>query len=109
MQVMSPGGKVVRASHTGPYEESGAAHEAINRYIMVLKMEFAGAPWEVYITDPSEEPDPQKWETIIYYPVTIKLQDNDRHIRPVQHPEKPHRHARLTAAGCAVGRKPCSG
>jgi effector-binding domain-containing protein len=69
MQVMSPGGKVVRASHTGPYEESGAAHEAINRYIMVLKMEFAGAPWEVYITDPSEEPDPQKWETIIYYPV----------------------------------------
>lgn len=66
---MSPGGKVVKASHFGPYEDVGPVHDAINKYIEVLKLEYAGAPWEVYVTDPMQEPDTAKWETVVYYPV----------------------------------------
>lgn len=69
MSVNSPGGKVVKAAHFGPYGNSYKTHEAINQYIMVMKMDYAGPPWEVYVTDPMQEPDSSKWETIIYYPV----------------------------------------
>ena len=69
MATMSPGGKVVKATHWGAYDKVGPAHDALHQYINVMKMEFAGAPWEVYVTDPMQEPDTLKWETIIYYPV----------------------------------------
>jgi AraC family transcriptional regulator len=29
----------------------------------------AGAPWETYLTDPGERPDPATWETEIVQPV----------------------------------------
>lgn len=67
--VMSPGGKVVRTVHWGAYEDIGPAHDAAAKYIEVLKLEMAGAPWEVYITDPTQEPDTTKWETVVYYPI----------------------------------------
>lgn len=67
--VMSPGGKAVRAVHRGAYEDIGPAHEAIAKYIEVLELEMTGSPWEVYITDPSQEPDTAKWETVVYYPI----------------------------------------
>ena len=56
MATMSPGGKVVKATHWGDYSAVGPVHDAINQYIKVMKLEFAGAPWEVYVTDPTEEP-----------------------------------------------------
>jgi effector-binding domain-containing protein len=65
----SPGGKAVKAAYFGPYEDIAPVYEALEQYITVMKMEFNGAPWEVYITDPSEEPDPMKWETIVYFPI----------------------------------------
>jgi effector-binding domain-containing protein len=69
MAVQTPGGKVVKASHYGAYDKSYIVHEALNKYIMVLKMEYAGAPWEVYVTNPIDEPDTSKWETIVCYPI----------------------------------------
>ena len=32
-------------------------------------LEGAGAPWEVYVTDPGAEPDQSKWRTEIFFPV----------------------------------------
>ena len=29
----------------------------------------AGAPWESYITDPTEHPDPKDWKTEVCWPV----------------------------------------
>ncbi|MDT8393533.1 MAG: GyrI-like domain-containing protein [Bacteroidales bacterium] len=69
MSVMSPGGKVVKAVHRGAYEDVGKVHDAIAQYMSVLGLESAGAPWEAYITDPAQEPDTSKWETIVYYPI----------------------------------------
>jgi len=65
----TPGGKAVKALHFGPYEEVAPVYEALEQYIKVMKMEFAGPPWEVYITDPNEEPNPEKWETMVYFPI----------------------------------------
>ena len=65
----TPGGKAVKALHFGRYEDVAPVYEALEQYIKVMKMEIAGPPWEAYITDPSQEPDPQKWETLVYYPI----------------------------------------
>jgi effector-binding domain-containing protein len=29
----------------------------------------ASTMWEVYLTDPEEEPDPARWRTEVYWPV----------------------------------------
>ena len=63
------GGKTLMASQFGPYESSGDAHNAIDKYMKEKNISCTGAPWEVYITDPMKEPDTAKWETQIYYPV----------------------------------------
>jgi effector-binding domain-containing protein len=67
--VQSPGGKAVRATHWGAYEKIGPAHEALQQYIDVLDLELIGTPWESYITNPTQEPDTARWETIVYYPI----------------------------------------
>jgi effector-binding domain-containing protein len=62
-------GPVLKVVYYGPYEGSSAAHEAIDVYAKENGMEVIGAPWEVYVTDPSQEPDSSKWVTEIYYPI----------------------------------------
>ena len=69
MATKTPGGKVVKAVYYGPYEETAKVYNALEQYMNVLKIEKAGPPWEVYVTDPMQEPDPAKRETIIYFPV----------------------------------------
>jgi effector-binding domain-containing protein/ribosome-associated toxin RatA of RatAB toxin-antitoxin module len=63
-----PAGKAVYAKHFGSYD-SGETHFAIENYVMAndidCNMNFI---WEVYITDPMNEPDTTKWQTDIYYP-----------------------------------------
>jgi len=62
-----PEGKVITAPYYGSYERSGDLHNAIQKYLEVMKIDYIGAPWEVYITDPSTEPDTNKWLTLVYY------------------------------------------
>jgi len=62
-------GNVVLAHHYGPYEATEASHGSIDKYVTENKKTVIGAPWEVYVTDPSTEPDQSKWYTQIYYPV----------------------------------------
>jgi len=63
------GGNTVMVSYFGAYENSGMAHDAIDRYLKEKNKKCVGAPWEIYVTDPENEPDTAKWETQIYYPV----------------------------------------
>ncbi len=64
-----PACKVVAALHTGPYESLGPVYEAIQKYIDEKGLKISGAVWEVYLTDPNAEPDPNKYQTQIYFPV----------------------------------------
>ncbi len=65
----SYGGKVLKVVFTGPYNETERAHISISKYAEDNGIEITGPPWEVYVTDPTEEEDPSKWITEVYYPV----------------------------------------
>lgn len=61
---------VISTLHVGPYEAIGAAYTAMGEWISSHSAVVSGAPWEVYLTDPEQEPAPAKWQTMIYYPVS---------------------------------------
>lgn len=63
------GGQAVKADYYGPYEGTGAAHEAIDKWMKANGKTEAGAPWEVYVTDPKAEKDTMKWLTEVIYPI----------------------------------------
>ena len=64
-----PCGKAATVTHTGHYEQLRHTWEALTGWMKSEGLEPAGAPWEVYVTDPGAEPDPSKWRTDIFFPV----------------------------------------
>lgn len=64
-----PGGLAAVTTHRGPYDDLGAAHAALDRWIDASDFESAGARWELYLTDPGEVPDPADWLTKVCWPV----------------------------------------
>lgn len=68
-----PAGKYLTARHTGPYNDLPKSHMSMDGYakkhglkegtVKGEKGEKFGTRAEVYITDPTEEKDPSKWET----------------------------------------------
>lgn len=68
-----PAGNVVVAHFYGPYNMMSQGYEAIREWIKVNKKEQAGAPYEIYVTDPIDKNgkplDPYKVQTDIVFPV----------------------------------------
>ena len=77
-----PGGRYAVLRHTGPYDGLVASNAALQQWAAEHGIEFdASAAGEVstwrgraehYLTDPSQEPDPAKWETDVAYLTTQK-------------------------------------
>jgi AraC family transcriptional regulator len=65
-----PGGLTAVAVHAGPYDQLSETYAALERWIEANGLRIAGAPWESYITDPMDHPDPADWRTEVYWPVT---------------------------------------
>jgi AraC family transcriptional regulator len=65
-----PAGPVALGVHAGPYDDLADTHAAIDRWIESNGYRPAGAPWEWYVTDPGEHPDPADWRTEVYWPIT---------------------------------------
>jgi AraC family transcriptional regulator len=63
------GGPVAFAVHSGPYELLPETNAAIERWVEANGYEVAGAPWESYVTDPAQHPDPKDWKTEVYWPL----------------------------------------
>ena len=61
--------KVVAGIHYGPYENTMYMYQAIMKYMKDNNLEEAGGPIEIYLNDPSTEPNPDKWETVIMFQV----------------------------------------
>ena len=59
----------VSTIHTGRYEELGEAYAALQRWMQANNKESAGAPWETYLTDPGEVPNPEEWRTEVIHPI----------------------------------------
>jgi AraC family transcriptional regulator len=61
--------QVIQAIHTGPYEDLHVSYARIMEYIAVNKIQITGETIEFYFTDPSQEPDITKWQTLITFPL----------------------------------------
>jgi hypothetical protein len=64
-----PAGQVAVGWHIGPYETIAETYDALMTWIADEGREPGGAMWEVYWSDPGEEPDPSKWRTEILVPL----------------------------------------
>ncbi len=64
-----PGGLVAVTMHEGPYDTLSEAHAAIQQWVEEHGFKTAGAPWESYVTDPGEFPDPKDWKTEVIWPL----------------------------------------
>jgi effector-binding domain-containing protein len=62
-------GKVIYLSYMGPYNGTYQAYIELESYKKEKGYTDNGGPWEVYVTDPTTEPDTSKWITEIYFPV----------------------------------------
>jgi AraC family transcriptional regulator len=64
-----PAGPVAFAVHSGPYQTLHETHAAIQRWIGEHGYVVAGPPWESYVTDPGQYPDPADWKTEVFWPL----------------------------------------
>jgi AraC family transcriptional regulator len=64
-----PGGPAATTTHAGPYEGLTSAHAAVQQWIEAQGFKASGAPWEVYVTDPADYPDPKDWKTELFWPL----------------------------------------
>ena len=65
-----PAGTMATVTHVGPYDRLPSTWAGLTEWMQSQGLEGAGAPWEVYVTDPGVEPDPSKWRTDIFFPVS---------------------------------------
>lgn len=63
-----PGGPVAQTVHTGPYEEMEPGYAALASWIAEQGGEPAGDAWEVYYSNPDDQPDSSTWRTLIVQP-----------------------------------------
>jgi len=64
-----PGGPAAITMHSGPYDKLSEAHAAIQVWVEGQGLAPSGAPWESYITDPGQFPDPKDWKTEVVWPL----------------------------------------
>lgn len=64
------GGKVVKGIHMGNYyDQLEASHNQVQKYMEYNGLEASGNPYEIYVSDPMNEPDTAKWITEVFYPI----------------------------------------
>lgn len=64
-----PGGPVLVAMHGGSYDQLNDTYVAMERWMHANGVRPGSAPWESYITDPADHPDPADWRTEVYWPL----------------------------------------
>jgi AraC family transcriptional regulator len=64
-----PAGQVAVTIHRGPYDSLPQTYQAVEAWIRDQGRSVNGPPWETYLTDPGEHPDPETWETEIVQPI----------------------------------------
>ncbi|MCK9519398.1 MAG: GyrI-like domain-containing protein [Dehalococcoidia bacterium] len=64
-----PGGPAIVTTHFGLYDQMRPAYEALKQWAQEHGRAAAGAPWELYYTDPAAEPNLERWKTEIVQPL----------------------------------------
>jgi effector-binding domain-containing protein len=63
------GGRGATALHVGPYDELGMAYRELEEWIEKQGLTPAGPGFDIYLNDPTEVKDPQRFETEVVLPV----------------------------------------
>ncbi len=64
-----PGGRIASAIYTGSYEGIPSAWDEFMKQIAAQGESPVEPCWEEYLTDPSQEPDSSKWQTLMVQPL----------------------------------------
>ena len=64
-----PPGPVAVGIHGGLYEQLPETYAAMEKWMDVHGARAGGAPWESYVTDPGQYPNPADWRTEVYWPL----------------------------------------
>ncbi|MDH7556805.1 MAG: GyrI-like domain-containing protein [Candidatus Methanosuratincola sp.] len=64
-----PSGKAVTGFHVGPYCRIGETYKRMMDWMADRKLRPAGKMWEIYLTDPEKEKDPEGFVTQIFWTV----------------------------------------
>ncbi len=65
---MLPAGPAALGIHAGPYEQLPETYASIEKWMDANGVRPGGHPWESYVTDPAQHPDPADWKTEVYWP-----------------------------------------
>jgi AraC family transcriptional regulator len=66
-----PGGPAAFTTHMGQYDKLPDAYAAIEQWMETHSVTPASAPWESYVTDPGDYPNPADWKTELFWPVRV--------------------------------------
>lgn len=58
---------VIKATYVGPYDKTQPAYDALDQFVSNNELNVSPTHYQVFITDPGEVNDPNKWVTEIYY------------------------------------------
>jgi effector-binding domain-containing protein len=64
-----PAGPAIATVHQGAYERLPEAHAALARWARANGKQAGGAAWDVFLTNPLQEPDPARWRTKVFLPL----------------------------------------
>lgn len=64
-----PGGRVVTGTLVGPYDGLAQTYGQLAAWAESEGLTLAEGVWESYLSDPSAEPDPKTWRTLIVWPL----------------------------------------
>jgi effector-binding domain-containing protein len=64
-----PAGPAIATVHQGAYERLPEAHDALARWARAHGKRAGGAAWEVFLTNPLQEPDVARWRTKVFLPL----------------------------------------
>jgi effector-binding domain-containing protein len=65
-----PGGSVAIGVHVGPYETMVETYNLLMSWMTAQGLVPGERMWEIYLSDPAQEPDASKWRTEIFWPVS---------------------------------------
>jgi AraC-like DNA-binding protein/effector-binding domain-containing protein len=64
-----PGGPTAVTIHSGSYDQLQEAYAALEEWIIASGFCPVGPPWEGYLNDPADHPDPKDWKTEVCWPI----------------------------------------
>ena len=64
-----PGGRAIVGMHVGPFDTLAESYRELTEWAARQGLKLSESMWETYLTDPTAEPNPANWQTLITWPI----------------------------------------